>query len=98
MRISITYIIGHYSPLARIIDLVSHTTYVMCVNFIHECRDLQLNDDSERTIFFFEKLFIAILITLRIFASNLLIACCRRTKKSKKKAGEEILFVFCFYV
>ena len=29
-----TYIIGHYNPSVRIIDLVSHTTYVMCVNFI----------------------------------------------------------------
>ena len=27
------YIIGHYNPSARIIDLVSHTTYVVCVNF-----------------------------------------------------------------
>ena len=24
-----TYIIGHYNPLVRIIDLVSHTTYVV---------------------------------------------------------------------
>ena len=28
-----TYIIGHYNPSVRIIYLVSHTTYVMCVNF-----------------------------------------------------------------
>ena len=27
-----TYIIGHYSPSVRIIDLVSHTTYIVCVN------------------------------------------------------------------
>ena len=27
-----TYIIGHYNPSVRIIDLVSHTTYVVCVN------------------------------------------------------------------
>ena len=33
-----TYIIGHYNPSVRIIDLVSHTTYVMCVNFRHKCR------------------------------------------------------------
>ena len=26
-----TYIIGHYNPSFRIIDLVSHTTYVWCV-------------------------------------------------------------------
>ena len=35
-----TYIIGHYNPSVRIIDLVSHTTYVVCVNFIREWRDL----------------------------------------------------------
>ena len=28
-----TYIIGHYNPSVRIIDLDSHTTYVVCVNF-----------------------------------------------------------------
>ena len=46
-----TYIIGHYNPLARIIDLVSHTTYVVCVNFIHKWRGLQFKVDSERQIF-----------------------------------------------
>ena len=47
----ITYIIGHYNPSVRIIDLVSHTTYVVCVNFIHKWRDLQFKVDSERQIF-----------------------------------------------
>ena len=36
-----TYIIGHYNPSLRIMDLVSHTTYVVSVNFIHKWRDLQ---------------------------------------------------------
>ena len=45
-----TYIIGHYNPSVRIIDLVSHTTYGVCVNFIHKWRDLQFNVDSERQI------------------------------------------------
>ena len=36
-----TYIIGHYNPSVRFIDLVSHTTYVVCVNFIHKWRVLQ---------------------------------------------------------
>ena len=31
-----TYIIGHYNPSVRIFNLVSHTTYVVCVNFMHE--------------------------------------------------------------
>ena len=30
-----TYIIAHYNPSVRIIDLVSHTTYVVCVNFLY---------------------------------------------------------------
>ena len=63
-----TYIIGHYIPSVRIIDLVSHITCVVCVNFIHKCRDLQFEVDSERQIFW--ELFMAILFTLRIFARN----------------------------
>ena len=46
-----TYIIGHYNPSVRIIDLVSHTTYVVCVNFIHKRRDLQFKVDYEGQIF-----------------------------------------------
>ena len=45
------YIIGHYNLSDRIIGLVSHTTYVLCINFIHEWRDIQFKDDSERQIF-----------------------------------------------
>ena len=48
-------IIGHYNPSVRITDLASHTTHVVCVNFICEWRDLQFNVVSERQIF--EKLF-----------------------------------------
>ena len=58
------YIIGHFNPSVRIIDLVSHTTYVVCVSFIHKWRDLQLTVDSERQIFY--------LFILRVFARNLL--------------------------
>ena len=47
----ITYIIGHYNPSVWIIDVVSHTTYVVCVNFIHKWRDLQFKVDSERQIY-----------------------------------------------
>ena len=28
-----TYIIGHYNPSVRIIDLVSQTTFIVCANF-----------------------------------------------------------------
>ena len=46
-----TYVIGLYNPSVRIIDLVSHTTYVVCVNFIHKWLNLQFKVDSERQIF-----------------------------------------------
>ena len=46
-----TYIIGHCKPSARIIDLVSHTAYIMCVNSIHKWRDLQFKVDSKRQTF-----------------------------------------------
>ena len=42
-----TYIIGHYNPSVGIIDLVSHITYVVCVNFTHKWRDPQFKVDSE---------------------------------------------------
>ena len=38
-------------PSVRIISLVSYTTYVVCVNFIHKWRDLEFKVDSERQIF-----------------------------------------------
>ena len=46
-KVKITYIIGHYNPSVRIIDLLSHTTYFVCINFIHKWRDLQFKVDSE---------------------------------------------------
>ena len=78
--------IGHYNPSVRIIDLVSQTTYLVCVNFIHKWRDLQFKVDSERQVFI-EKLFLEIfLFTLRVFARNML----------RVEIAEEILFVFRF--
>ena len=41
-------VIGHYNLSVRIIDLVSHITYVLCVNFIHKWRNLQFKVDLER--------------------------------------------------
>ena len=64
-----TYIIGHYNPSVRIIDLVSHTTFVVCVNFIYKWQNLQFNSERQP----FRKLFMAILfLTLRVFTRNLL--------------------------
>ena len=62
--------IYNWSLQPRIIDLISHTTYIVSVNFVHMWRDLQFKVDSERQIF--EKLFTAVLFTLRVFARNLL--------------------------
>ena len=39
-----TYIIDHYNPSVGVIGVVSHTTYVVFVNFVHKV-------DSERQIF-----------------------------------------------
>ena len=38
-------------PSVRIIDLVSHTIFVVCISFIRELRDLQFKVGSERHIF-----------------------------------------------
>ena len=51
------YIIGPYNPLVRIIDLVSHFIYVVCVNSIHAWRYSLKSTVNDR---FFEKLFMAI--------------------------------------
>ena len=64
---SYTYV---HNGSVKIIYLLSHTTYVVSVNFIHKRRDQQFKVDSERHIF--EKLFMEILFTLRVFGKNLL--------------------------
>ena len=58
-----------YITSVRIIDLVSHTTYVVFVNFIHKWRHLQFKVDSARQIFW--KTFHGNFI-YRFFARNLL--------------------------
>ena len=65
-----TYMISHYNLSVRIIDLAFHTICGVCVNFINKWRDLQFKVDSEGQIF--EKLFMAVWITLRVFVRNLL--------------------------
>ena len=48
-------------PLSQDYDLATHTTYVVCINFIHEWQDLQFKVDFERQIFV--QLFIWIYLT-----------------------------------
>ena len=51
-----SYIISvHYDPSVRIIELVPDSTYIVCINFINEWWDQNLNVDSERQIFFCQK-------------------------------------------
>ena len=75
-----TYIRVHnwsLQPFNQDYDLVFHAIYVVCVNLIHERRNLHFKVDSERQIF--EKLFMVILfIYLRVFARNLLRGSQRR--------------------
>ena len=49
-----TYIIGHYNPSVRIIDLVSHTTYVVLILYIIGGTYCLKSTPNDR---FFEKLF-----------------------------------------
>ena len=78
-----TYIIGHYNPSIRIIDPVSHITYVMCVNFIHKWRDLQFKVDSERQIW-------------ETFHGNFIYFSEFLSEICWEEIAEEILFVFRF--
>ena len=57
-------------------DLASDTNYVACFNFINNWRDLQFKVDFEWQII--EKLFMAILFALGVFARNLLRGSCPR--------------------
>ena len=63
-------------PFSQDYDLVSHTTYVVCANFIHEWRDLQFKVHSERQIF--EK----------PFHGNFIYSQSFRQKSAEEVAGE----------
>ena len=65
-----TYIIGHYNPLVRIFDLVSHTTYVVCVNFLYISGGTYSLKSTLNDEFFLEKLFIALLIYSQSFCQR----------------------------
>ena len=73
------YVYIHNWPLQPSIQdygLVSHTTHLLCIHFIHEWRDLQFNVDSKRQIF--EKFSWQVYSTLRVFARNMLRGNSRR--------------------
>ena len=77
-----TYTIGHYSTSVGIIDLASHATYVVCVNFINKRWDLQFKVDRVFSNFSWQFYLL----------SELLSDLCR------EEIGEKILFVFCYDV
>ena len=81
-----TYIIGHYNPSVGVINLVFHTTYVVCVNFIYKWRALQFKDDCERQIFW------------ETFHGNFYLLSGFLPEICWEEIAEEILFVFCFDV
>ena len=81
-----TFIIGDYNSSVRIIDLVSHTTYLVCVNFIHKWRDLQFKFDSEWQIFW------------ETFHVNFILLSEFLPEICWDEITEEILFVFGFNV
>ena len=65
-----TNVIHNWSiqPFSQDYYLSSHTTYVVCINFVHERRHLQFTVDSERQIF--EKLFMVILLLCQKFCQS----------------------------
>ena len=64
-----TYIIGHYNPSVRIIDLVTHTTYVVCVLILYTSDGIySLNSTPNGR--FFEKPFMAIFIYSQNFCQK----------------------------
>ena len=60
----------------QVYNLPSPTMHVVRDNFIHDRRDLQFKIDSEGQIF--EKFFLIILFTLRVFGRRLLRGSCHR--------------------
>ena len=78
---------GHYKPSVRIIDLVSYTTYVVCINFIHKWRETYSLKSTPNDRFFWETFdgnFIQ--------HSEFLLEICW------EEIGEDMLFIFCFDV
>ena len=78
-----TYIIGHYNPSVGITTQLLIPLMLCALILYMSVQHLQFKVDSERQIF--EKFFMAILFSLRVFARNLLRLSCRR-----------IIFIFSF--
>ena len=81
----ITYIHLPLQHFSQDYDLASHTTYVLCVNFIREWRDLQFNVDSERQIFW-EK-----------FSWQVYVLYCFCQKSAERKSLKKYFSYFIFH-
>ena len=82
-----TYIIGHYNPSVWIIDLVSHTTYVVWVLILYisgGTKSLKSTPNDR----FFEKLFMTIFIYSQSF--------CQKSAKRKSRNKYFSYFVLMF--
>ena len=73
-----TYVFGHYNPSIKIIDLVSHTTYVVWW-------DLQFKESTPNGRFFLEKPFMAIFIYSQNF--------CQKCAERKSPKNHFLYFV-----
>ena len=87
MYIRRTYLIDHYNPSVRIIEIVSHITCVVCVNFIHKGRHLQFKVVAGQNIFFV-KFFMATFI----YSQSL---CQKYAEKKSPKNTFPIVFFWC---
>ena len=86
MLIHITYIHNWpLQPFSQDYGLASHTTHVVCINFIHEWRDLQFNVDSERQIF--KKLFHGSFIYSQSF-------CQKSAERESRRRNIFLYFIF----
>ena len=74
-------------PFSQDYELASHTTYVVCINFIHKWRDLQFKSRLRKTDFW--EAFHGSCIYSQSF--------CRKTAAGKEVV-EEIFSYFCFDV
>ena len=53
-------------PWSEDYDIFSHTSYAVCINFMHEWQDLQFKVDFERQIFENDRFFMAIYLLSKI--------------------------------
>ena len=71
MKVTVKNLIHTLQPLSKDYGLASHTSHVVCFNFIHDSKDQQFNVDSERQIFWATFSWQVYLLS-RVFSRNLL--------------------------